>query len=73
MTSQATSPTLGPWVSPDDIARELEIGTSTVYRMLRAGEMPYYRVGRSYRVPLAAWNAYLADLAAQAQPKRESA
>ena len=36
---------------PEDAARELGIGRSKTYELLRRGEIPSIRIGRSVRVP----------------------
>lgn len=42
-----------------EVADLLRVSTMTVYRLIRAGELPAVRVGRSYRVRQVDLDAYL--------------
>ncbi len=42
-----------------DAAARLAIGRSTFYELLRSGEIPTVRIGRSVRVPVAALRAWV--------------
>ncbi|MCU1693056.1 MAG: transcriptional regulator [Frankiales bacterium] len=42
-----------------EVAGLLRVSKMTVYRLVHSGELPSVRVGRSYRVPERAVNAYL--------------
>lgn len=42
-----------------EVADLLRVSTMTVYRLIRAGELPAVRVGRSYRVRQGDLDAYL--------------
>ncbi len=42
-----------------EVADMLRVSTMTVYRLIRTGELPAVRVGRSYRVKRADLDAYL--------------
>lgn len=44
-----------------EVAAAMRVSKMTVYRLVHAGELPAARVGRSYRVPAAAVDAYLRD------------
>ncbi len=44
----------------DEAARVLGIGRSKVFEMLRAGELPVVRMGRSVRIPRQALSAWIA-------------
>lgn len=48
-------------MSVADVARILKAGRSTVYEMIRRGELPYKRLGRSrgIRIPTKAFYAWL--------------
>jgi excisionase family DNA binding protein len=35
----------------DTLAAEVDVHPSVIYRMLAAGQLPYVRVGRLYRIP----------------------
>jgi excisionase family DNA binding protein len=42
-----------------EVADVMRVSKMTVYRLLHAGELPGVRVGRSFRVPADALDAYL--------------
>lgn len=44
-----------------EVAEMLRVSTMTVYRLIRAGELPAVRVGRSYRVRQGDLDGYLED------------
>ena len=44
-----------------EVAESMRVSKMTVYRLTRSGELPAVRVGRSYRVPQEALEAYLAS------------
>jgi excisionase family DNA binding protein len=43
-----------------EVAETMRVSKMTVYRLVHGGELPAVRVGRSYRVPQDALDAYLA-------------
>jgi hypothetical protein len=50
-----------PFLKPADIARELDISTSTVMRKIHAGEIPAIVVSeRIYRIPAASYELFKA-------------
>jgi excisionase family DNA binding protein len=49
-----------------EVASLLRVSTMTVYRLLKAGELPSVRVGKSYRVREDDVDAYLAARYTQA-------
>lgn len=50
-----------PFLTPADIAQELDISTTTVMRKIHAGEIPSIAVSaRIYRVPAASFELYKA-------------
>lgn len=49
-----------------DIVERLGIGTRQVQRLARAGRIPHVRNGRRIRVPLLAWEAFVAQQSAEA-------
>ena len=53
-----------------EVAEQMRVSKMTVYRLVGAGEMPAVRVGRSYRIPEDALEAYLAT-ARTVEPLRE--
>lgn len=46
------------FVSPREAARILGIGRTETYRLLHIGELPHLRVGRNYRIPRTALEAF---------------
>jgi len=47
------------YIKVSEIAQELRLSPMTVYRLLKSGEIPSVRIGRSFRVQRAAFEAYL--------------
>ncbi len=43
-----------------EVAETMRLSRMTVYRLVQRGDLPAVRVGRSYRVPADALDAYLA-------------
>ena len=57
------------FLTPADIALELEISTSTVLRKIHAGEIPAIAVSdRIYRIPAASFELYKAGRLRNARP-----
>lgn len=50
-----------------EVAEVMRVSRMTVYRFVQRGDLPAVRVGRSYRVPADALDAYLA--AAEVAPE----
>ncbi len=44
-----------------EVAETMRVSKMTVYRLARSGDLPAVRVGRSYRVPQDALEAFLAS------------
>lgn len=44
-----------------EVAQIMRVSTMTVYRQIKAGELASVRVGKSYRIPEDAVDAYLAS------------
>jgi excisionase family DNA binding protein len=42
---------LPAFLSPEEFCEYLSLGRSTVYDLLRRGEIPSLKLGRSYRIP----------------------
>ncbi len=51
---------IGPVVTVAEVADQLRVSKMTVYRLVNSGALPSVRFGRSFRVPEAALNEYLA-------------
>jgi len=54
------------FVTVGEVARLLRVSNMTVYRLLKAGELPAVRVGKSYRIREDDVDAYLAARYTQA-------
>jgi excisionase family DNA binding protein len=50
-------------LKPEDAARRLGVGRSKTYELLRSGELPSVRIGRSVRIPLAHLLAWINERA----------
>ncbi|MDO8106484.1 helix-turn-helix domain-containing protein [Isoptericola sp. b441] len=50
-----------------EVAELMRVSKMTVYRLTKSGDLPAVRVGRSYRVPQDALEAYLARSATGGQ------
>lgn len=46
-------------LSVKDLAKILNIGINNAYAIVRSGQIHSIRIGRQYRIPLTALNAYL--------------
>jgi excisionase family DNA binding protein len=49
---------------PEEVAQALSVGRTTVYELMRAGELRSVKIGTSRRIPTAAVVEYLAGLSA---------
>ncbi len=52
-------------MKPEAAARQLGLGRTTVYELIRSGELESVKVGRLRRVPVAAISEYVARLRAR--------
>ncbi|MDO5726794.1 MAG: helix-turn-helix domain-containing protein [Bowdeniella nasicola] len=59
------------FVTVAEVAEMMRVSRMTVYRMVHAGELPAVRMGRSYRVPLAAVEDLIAQGLADWERDRE--
>ena len=50
-----------------EVASAMRVSTMTVYRLIKSGELPAVRVGRSYRVRGSAVEQYLASRSVQVE------
>jgi excisionase family DNA binding protein len=58
-TSTAHDPTLVA-LTPEEAARRLSVGRTTLFALIASGEIPSVKIGRSRRVPAEALNNYVA-------------
>jgi excisionase family DNA binding protein len=49
---------------PEEVAQALSIGRSTVFALMRSGELRSVKIGKSRRVPVDAVTDYVAGLSA---------
>lgn len=49
------------YLTVTEVAEQMRLSRMTVYRLVHAGDLPAIRVGRSFRVPQDALDAYLAS------------
>ena len=54
-----TEPAKQRFLTVAEVAEQMRVSNMTVYRILHSGELPAIRVGRSFRVPVEALEAYL--------------
>lgn len=47
------------FLSPDIIARRLDLSVETIYRMIRAKRLRAYKFGKSYRIAECDYNSFL--------------
>ncbi len=50
----------GPLMTVAEVAEVLRVSNMTVYRLIKAGELPALRVGKNYRIREGDLEAYLA-------------
>ncbi|MEO3860931.1 helix-turn-helix domain-containing protein [Acrocarpospora sp. B8E8] len=56
------------FLKPAEIATKLRVAKMSVYRLIHSGELPAIKVGKSFRVPVAAYEAYVAAAAVEGEP-----
>lgn len=45
--------------TPEEMAKKLKLSAATVYKLLNNGGLPYFKVGKCYRIPAKAFEAYV--------------
>lgn len=50
-TQSATAEALPRFLTVEQVAQELSLSKSHVYRQVEAGEIPHKRIGRAVRIP----------------------
>jgi excisionase family DNA binding protein len=70
MTSGPEQPRLR-YLTVAEVADVMRVSRMTVYRLVHGGELPAVRVGRSFRVPQDALDAYLAASSTERHGEQE--
>ena len=52
------------YLTPNDVAADLQVSSMTVYRLIHAGDLRAVRIGRSFRVAADDLEAFLEENAA---------
>ncbi|MDG2263210.1 MAG: helix-turn-helix domain-containing protein [Actinomycetota bacterium] len=47
------------YLTPNDVAADLQVSSMTVYRLIHSGDLPAVRIGRSFRVATTDLNTFL--------------
>ena len=58
--AQGSGPSMGPLLTVAEVAEVLRVSNMTVYRLIKAGELPALRVGKNYRIREDELEAFLA-------------
>lgn len=45
--------------SPEDLAKKFKVSLSSIYKLIRSGELPHIRLGKIYRIPVSDLQNYL--------------
>lgn len=48
-------------LTPTEVQQQLRISKSTLYRLIRSGQLPYVRIGDAYRIRASELEEYLAN------------
>jgi len=56
-----------PLLTVSEVADTMRVSNMTVYRLIKSGELPALRVGKSYRLRRAAVSQFLMDRSVQAE------
>ena len=59
--AQGSSPGPGPLLTVAEVAEVLRVSNMTVYRLIKAGDLPALRVGKNYRIREADLTTFLAE------------
>jgi excisionase family DNA binding protein len=57
--SQSSGPITGPLLTVAEVAGVLRVSNMTVYRLIKAGDLPALRVGKNYRIRESELEAFL--------------
>ena len=59
--AQGSTPTPGPLLTVAEVAEVLRVSNMTVYRLIKAGDLPALRVGKNYRIREADLTTFLEE------------
>ena len=65
--AEGSTPIAGPLLTVAEIAEVLRVSNMTVYRLIKAGELPALRVGKNYHIREADLSTFLAEGAVAAE------
>jgi excisionase family DNA binding protein len=57
--AQGSGPLTGPLLTVAEVAEVLRVSNMTVYRLIKAGDLPALRVGKNYRIRESELEAFL--------------
>jgi excisionase family DNA binding protein len=60
-TATEEAPVTGSLLTVAEVAGVLRVSSMTVYRLIKAGELPAIRIGKSFRIQQRNLQAFLAD------------
>ncbi len=46
-------------LTPEELSKRLKLSAATIYKLLAQGELPYFKVGKCYRIPERAFETYM--------------
>ena len=58
---QGSNPLAGPLLTVAEVASVLRVSNMTVYRLIKAGDLPALRVGKNYRIREADLATFLSE------------
>jgi excisionase family DNA binding protein len=67
-TATGEGPVTGTLLTVAEVAAVLRVSNMTVYRLIKAGDLPAIRVGKSFRIQQHDLTAYLADGLVRVEP-----
>jgi excisionase family DNA binding protein len=65
--AEGSPPIAGPLLTVAEVAAVLRVSNMTVYRLIKAGDLPALRVGKNYRIREADLSTFLAEGAVSAE------
>jgi len=65
--AEGSTPIAGPLLTVAEVAELLRVSNMTVYRLIKAGDLPALRVGKNYRIREADLSTFLTEGAVAAE------